>query len=509
MASANSGDQPSITKGNLLQAANAYGNIAKLFKIVFGHLSDGVTFSYDNSKKKLGELEDPFFIIKPEEGTYNLDNIAEWYESKNPEYKPVNKVAFNVPEFNFILAVMLKDLVLLSTIKKYPLRDSKNTVEPRISEEPYEQVTYNLPTTATTASSINFDELFRKINSEVNMESGILYIKFLDILSDYITIFSLGILYSQLDSTFPKDAKDAKGDNKWSELHKDIAILETIKKIPYIIYPSLIQISYDKVLYTIQAPVINFRLNNKRRFIHNRFYNSIFEISHDISMHATLTHMYQLNISGDKLKKFFTNRKTVLDMLKEHISFSLYKKTDNINYYDRKMVAYIIFYMVHETISGTSSILFELNTVIHMFNDIGINFSDNDILDLIFNIYKNIKSLDSATKDSLKIPELGEFETAEALRNEIDMAYKSYKNRQDTTIKCENFIKVVVKYMMYRYEKVLKDISIRVEREKREELEMLDKPLINGGKRNRTIKKTIRMKKNKKNKKTKKTIRKH
>lgn len=132
MASANSSlntsEHPRITKDALFIAVDEYPNILALFKIVFGDLKDDFKFTYDNSKKALGDKEDSFFkITEPKAGEYNLDNIAEWYESKNPEYKSVSEVAFNVPEFNFILAVMLKDLVLLSTTT-YPIRDLKNTV---------------------------------------------------------------------------------------------------------------------------------------------------------------------------------------------------------------------------------------------------------------------------------------------------------------------------------------------------------------------------------------------
>ena len=84
-------------------------------------------FSYDNSILALGG-SDPFFSIeKPTKGNYNLDNLYDWYLTKNPEFQPVNtKGLIRVPEFKFLIAVMAKDLLILQKTNKYPQKHTNN-----------------------------------------------------------------------------------------------------------------------------------------------------------------------------------------------------------------------------------------------------------------------------------------------------------------------------------------------------------------------------------------------
>jgi len=93
-------------------------------------------FSYNNSQKALG-ASDPFFSIeKPTEGHFNLDNLYDWYLTKNPEFKPVNTEGLNiqVPEFKFLIAVMAKDLLILHMTKRYPQKHKNNTAPSQSSE---------------------------------------------------------------------------------------------------------------------------------------------------------------------------------------------------------------------------------------------------------------------------------------------------------------------------------------------------------------------------------------
>ena len=87
--------------------------------------------SYDNSLKGLGASDQFFSIEEPKEGNYNLDNLYDWYLTKNPDFLPINTKGLNimVPEFKFIIAVMSKDLLILKKTNKYPQKNIKNTEE--------------------------------------------------------------------------------------------------------------------------------------------------------------------------------------------------------------------------------------------------------------------------------------------------------------------------------------------------------------------------------------------
>lgn len=398
MASANSGDQPSITKGNLLHAANAnaYDNIVNLFKIVFGDLKDDFKFTHNNSKKALGETEDPFFIIKSEEGKHNLDNIAEWYESKNPEYKPISEVSFNVPEFNFILAVMLKDLFILSKTTKYPIKDLENRTMP--TEDDFEKTTFNL-SSGSKITPKDFLDLFNEINSKLDVEKGILYKDFIDILSNYLSIFTLGVLYSKLDgitqTLFSGDA---------NIFLKDLKLMK-LGTTAYILYPSVVQLSYDKIIYTTQAPVINFRLTNKRRFSENQYLNPIREMFHDLN-HSMLTHRYADNIyefdpivenvksiTGEELATLFRNIKQVIDLLKPIISYSsLTEDFESEDYCAKYLCAYVIFVIIHERYG--SIYLFDLSTYLQKYKNLTDSF-DGAIAKVVFKIFNISKDTNS------------------------------------------------------------------------------------------------------------------
>lgn len=282
-------------------------------------------FSYDNSQKALGAT-DPFFSIeKPTEGKYNLDNLYDWYLTKNPEFKPVNTEGLNiqVPEFNFITAVMAKDLLILQHTKRYPQKHKNNT---RSSEEYTKESDRK-----EYACQIHSMDLFKKeednnfksmsvltlINDFIN--TGYLYLKFLVILRHYLSLFTTGELYSL----------------EISQICIGFTEIDKLMDTPYIIYPTTLQLSYAKVIYTAQAPVINFRLSNNRKKIHDSFDSPLFELDHDVGFHSKKTHkwkeeadysprIYKMLFGTDPIpfipKEEYPNINNIIKKLKPYIS---------------------------------------------------------------------------------------------------------------------------------------------------------------------------------------------
>jgi branched-subunit amino acid transport protein AzlD len=99
---------------------------------------------------------------------------------------------------------------------------------------------------------------------------GYNYIEFIDCIIKYITIFSGNIL-----------------DRECSQ---NIGMLEKLKTTPFIIFPTIYQINIKKVMKTLCAPILNFRLSNKIILIHNNIFHPCKELEHDLRFHCNLTH---------------------------------------------------------------------------------------------------------------------------------------------------------------------------------------------------------------------------
>ena len=313
-------------------------------------------FSYNNSSDALG-ASDPFFTIeKPREGAYNLDNLYDWYLSKNPNFLPVNTEGLNiqVPEFAFLIAIMAKDLLILKKTRKYPQKHFKNTSPSNKYTTDYERTYFKCDIDSMVLSSNSKKELddsksdfvLNLINKFIT--TGYSYLAFLEILKHYLSIFNIGALYS------PEIT---------NSICKDIKIIDKLIKKPYIIFPTTVQLSYAKVIYTIQAPLINFRLSNNRKLIHDTFESPIIELSHDIDFHSRKTHMWEISAHNNnqpfnpKIEYPIIN--TIIQKLKPYISNTTGTQPDN---YNNQLLTFIIFYIIHE--SGTVRDLFNLHSSI-------------------------------------------------------------------------------------------------------------------------------------------------
>jgi len=278
-------------------------------------------------------LKDPFFEITPIEGTFNLDNLMAWYITKNPNFVAVNTLEIQVPEFRHITAMIVKDLLILKKTKSFPSKNEKNT-------NPGNGVLFHLNYNDFVDGYINTILLLIDVFLVKH-----LYINFLDILQHHISLFSIGSLYDESNN-----------------LCDNITLLNNLKETAYIIFPTTYQLTYYKSIYTMQAPVINFRLANVRKLIHHRFQPPSYEIYHDLDFHSELTHLSGSNshISnnytkiikksklGDSLKQIFDKSNATIQYIKPHIIYKNTQRDQSDINYDKKILAYMIFYATHE-----------------------------------------------------------------------------------------------------------------------------------------------------------------
>lgn len=344
----------SISKEELLGSISEdLTSIKTLIEAQLHNPKDG-KFSYNNSSDALG-ASDPFFTIeKAREEEYNLDNLYDWYLSKNPNCLPVNTEGLHiqVPEFAFLIAVMAKDLLILKKTRKYPQKHLKNTSTSNKYTTDYERTYFKCDIDSMVLheqkelDDSKSDFVLNLINKFIT--TGYSYLAFLEILKHYLSIFNIGDIYH------PEITES---------ICKDIKIIDKLIKKPYIIFPTTIQLSYAKVIYTMQAPLINFRLSNNRKLIHDTFESPIIELSHDIDFHSRKTHMWEISAHNNnqpfnpKIEYPIIN--TIIQKLKPYISNTTGTTPDN---YNNQLLTFIIFYIIHE--SGTVRDLFNLHSSI-------------------------------------------------------------------------------------------------------------------------------------------------
>jgi hypothetical protein len=165
---------------------------------------------------------DPFFSDNE-----NLQNLYEWYKTKNPEFKPMNIINPKMPEYEVLISGMIKD-IYLSLINEKEKNEILNELEKIIRD-------------------------------------GYLYKDIINCIYNYLILFD-----SMLNN---------------NSYRKDCNLLLDLLASPYIIYPSFHQIDIYKVNLTISAPFLNFLLSNNTHKSHSSSVTPCYELYHDIDFH--------------------------------------------------------------------------------------------------------------------------------------------------------------------------------------------------------------------------------
>lgn len=206
---------------------------------------------------------------------------------------------------------------------------------------------------------------------------------------------------------------------------------ERILKLKYILYPSFIQVDYNVIIYFMQAPILNFRLTNSRKYIHDMFETPLFEVYHDVKFHGDVTHGFQFENTNKTYtkkintaarmgfspadrkihdKQVFENANAVITKLKPFLKYTRPKLSSNKEFseeiYKRNFVfSYVLFYLLHE--KGKFSQLKDMETLLDVLNNYKIkgNFSDSIYLEKLNtyeqNAIRSVLKLDSQTEITL------------------------------------------------------------------------------------------------------------
>jgi len=302
-----------------------------------------------------------------------FEDPLEWYQRKNPEFKilkrpteeEIPRLPFNytpdmyigdenqvkVPEYRFLVAQMIKDLLLILYFGKMPPLRKNNTLDKKSIQ--LAQLNF---INKTEESKI---ELFKKEISNIlteidqNIAKGFKYVEFIYCISNYLNLFSS----IDFNSKNPDE----------NECVYNIIFFKKLLLTPFIIFPTIIQINFKKTINLICAPLLNFRLSNSRKKIHKFYNNPCSEILHDIQVHCAKTHgiysfIGKVFTNKEEYIKSQINRPTLERMTLEIINLKktydmyndFFEKIKNLfNYENEKEQKYIntifLFFIFHET----------------------------------------------------------------------------------------------------------------------------------------------------------------
>jgi hypothetical protein len=385
-----------ITKQNIIEEINKLAidpekTLLDLFNESFSKVKDEQLITYKTT------IIDPFLTIsKPTETKpYNLDNLYDWYLTKNTTFRETGQTIRaadpKVPEFKTILALILKDLMLLLVSNTFPIADENDT-----DPSGFERCCKYIKTlSGTHFTNLENKEEKHKIIYEVLIklkniiENGYKYLEIIELIIDYYKLFNFG----HLNEEFVPE-KNVRKNTVYenvidSQCLEYINILRNLSDTYFMIYPSFSFVNYTKILYFLQAPVLILKMSNIREFTDKVWMSPITQIWHDIAFHSRITHClksYETNLEEmplDLQKQTINLYRNIdglydnvfrrkFEIIKEYINVN-YKKLDSddltlsiperIKYY----IAYVLFSFLHEG-DYNDEILIAKCTVLHINN---------------------------------------------------------------------------------------------------------------------------------------------
>jgi hypothetical protein len=383
----------------------------------------GKIFSGDNIKyfKLDGSMPDPFIKLEDRNPNFTPSFYLEWYKSKNPEFTTHAKIAQNFNtniEFGIdgggdsiyetVIAQICRDiLIMLNTRKRNMNNNARNPLDffnkklntinnfidkynttPEIQvgilKKLYDEYKINLPIvknaiellqkpkpTEKNIVEINSAKKTLRLQTEKDLEINSSEInsrnsKLKNLLSNcenciregykYRDVFELIMNYILWLGTRPSPS--ISFDPEKLDEYKT-----TLSESPFLIFPTYAQVSYNYVLSLMAAPIINFRLVNRKRKLHDSMGNSLKELEHDVMGHGDNTHRINLLKTKNNYEVWFANMSIIISTLYPYFN---YKKLnieeitklgpqtyDYLNDEQKKqIIAIILFIFLHENLDN-------------------------------------------------------------------------------------------------------------------------------------------------------------
>jgi hypothetical protein len=304
-----------------------------------------------------------------------MSNPTQWYIQYNEHFYPMFLLLqdLRIPEFKFILLGLVKDLVILCITQQMPRTSTKNIKRliddltkkfPADSNNPLptkniellnngeytyirREASYNNNNNKisrtlknTNANSDTMENIRKDAQNLLGIIEGIivngyLYKDIIKVVLKFITLFTFG---NSNISLFPE-----------SRCKKYIDYILKTFDTPYIVIPLFQQISFFKTVNLARAPILNFRINNSRKIVHDWITLPCNEIEHDLMFHATSTHdlQSQNNKNLGKIRNKYDIRNKTLKSIEHLINYNENNMSDSEEQY-KYFCCCMLFDLMHE-----------------------------------------------------------------------------------------------------------------------------------------------------------------
>ena len=346
---------------DFLQQDKPYSNIIILLQKVF------ISNNYKNFHMDKS-LSGPLIDIQKYK-IFNSNYYFDWYQSYNPNFLNINLLEIEKTKFKInigneepvsiyetLIAQICRDICIMLMTRKLNINNNFRTKNSR-----YKKI-------EDIKAKISRNEAKKKTQIPNSQIKKLTYIigestKELKILEEYknnnnISKFAKNInsnisdkLLILLTSCEECIQTDYPYENVVNIFMNYIGILsdtylptieESIQKIlnsPYIFYPTYTQISYKSVVLLCTAPIINFRISNRKRFVHEALVLPYNDYMHDVDYHSSISHKYGQTLNENQFNTRFELFKNLIGIFYDDII----RNDDNA-----KIYSFILFVLFHE-----------------------------------------------------------------------------------------------------------------------------------------------------------------
>jgi hypothetical protein len=341
-----------------------------------------------------------------------------WYYSKNPSFKTINQEELKVPEFMFIVYIMIKDLIVLCITQRMPqiLASEQKLYGDNENETSRMPAKYHLRSQELAKLESDSEHMRKIVEMAIDLivegvrviNSGFNYSLFINFLIRYSSLFSLG--KDEIEEV-EKTKVIADTQLNWN-CHESFSVMRKMLETPFILLPTTGQINYVKTIDLIKAPIVNFRLSNNRRMLHNSYAAPCEEFLHDIKVHGTATHGVNYYLEDIKknnnaqilnLHELYYLKHTNLNLIKKYYTYDPDKikamKFENDEHLDTNFLN-----PLEKTKFYYAIILFQIFHEFKSFDHIKERLSILETIQFLFNFYSGIIKIFTAKLYYDKIP---------------------------------------------------------------------------------------------------------
>lgn len=265
--------------------------------------------------------------------------LLAWYMEKNPNFKKMNEIQIEMPEFKILLATIAFNCIKILLDNKYPrIYNNSWTTNKHI----------NFRFNNNSKPSSRLHKILQKINDMVMPDNGNIRIYYKDVIDLCVkfmdNVINTSVTNDSNNNTYPNKNKTKKITtfSKITNCKTVEALINKYMNSPIIIFPTFNQLSMPKVIKSMSAPILNCNIFYTNRDVHGNSANPCTNFHHDLR-HGEVTH-YNIYENSDTIEKYKNAYKNVNNLF----FTNLYKALKN----EVEVIQEILFTHFHEFDGG-------------------------------------------------------------------------------------------------------------------------------------------------------------